>query len=88
MTLTATATTGLFDTLTDDELQALMDALVSRSDNRTGVRFSSNRMAQMLANIPGADQAYHTYTDIAREVGQLHSQVCDLFIGRKGYTGA
>ena len=87
MTITITTTTaaGLFDTLTDDELKALMDALITRRDRTP--RFSANRMAAFLGQTPGADTAYHTYRDMAREIGQLHAQVVDLFIARQGYTG-
>lgn len=82
MTPTATST-GLFDALTNDELLALSRALITRREIATGVhRFSANRMAAMLGQLHGADDAYHTYRDIAREIGQLHAQVLDLFAAR------
>jgi hypothetical protein len=86
MQTTATST-GLFDALTDDELKALMDALITRHGGR-GQRFSSNRMAGLMGQTTGADAAYHTYRDIAREIGQLYSQVVDVYVARVGYTGA
>ena len=79
---TTTTTKGLFDDLTTDELWELAGALVTRQDNQRG-RFSSSRMAGMLAGATGADSdAFHTYRDIAREIGQLHGYVLDLYIAR------
>lgn len=83
---TSTAAAGLFDALTDDELTALMDALITRRGPGQ-LQFSASRMASAVGQMAGADAAYHTYRDIAREAGQLYSQVCDLFIARMNYTG-
>lgn len=87
---TSTAAAGLFDALTDDELFALMDALVTRRGPGM-VQFSASRMAATIAGVAdwtgeGAE-LYHAYRDLAREIGHLHSEVCDRYIARMSDEG-